>query len=311
MKKTIPLLTLALGLTLFSCQSSFNGSSSSSSGTGSSEVSSTTSSEVSSTIPEKPYNEPSDSLEGVDASDLSALKDAFDNMSNNYKNESITYYNDEAVKVVNSIFKTDYIQDRTTLVNENYRYAYNEDGRVNEGLINSEGLNKFFKIALIGETLEDKLSSTIEESSIVDSEKEGLIEDNYFGFEDLNSDYVDTYGPTDKYLGWTRVSENKYRCDRREVFDSFMNLTAPYCPYGGAYMTFSHVTVELGITEDIDMRIRVYASSTQSGKMIPDHLKQEEKPNWYLLFVESLISDVGEVSIPAFENYLNTNEGVE
>lgn len=76
-------------------------------------------------------------------------------------------------------------------------------------------------------------------------------------------------------------------------------------------MTFSHVTVELDVTEEIDMRIRVYASSTQSGKMIPDHLKQEEKPNWYLLFVESLISDAGEVSIPAFENYLNTNEGLE
>ena len=58
-------------------------------------------------------------------------------------------------------------------------------------------------------------------------------------------------------------------------------------------MTFSKVTVELNVSEEIKFRIRLYTSPSQIGKLIQDSLDQTNKPNWYLLFSEALISDVG------------------
>ena len=98
------------------------------------------------------------------------------------------------------------------------------------------------------------------------------------------------------------ISENKYKCDREEVLVDFMNLCAPGFTNEGTYMTFRYVTVELNPDNQTEMRLRIYCSPTQSGKMITSHKDLENKPNWYLLFAEAYISLVDEVSINAFEN---------
>ena len=46
---------------------------------------------------EKVYDELPDSIEGVDVTDLSALKNAFDSVENNYSTETFVYFNELAV----------------------------------------------------------------------------------------------------------------------------------------------------------------------------------------------------------------------
>jgi hypothetical protein len=67
-------------------------------------------------------------------------------------------------------------------------------------------------------------------------------------------------------------------------------------------MTFRYVTVELNPDNETQMRLRLYCSPTQSGKMISSHKDLENKPNWYLLFAEAYISLVDQVHPSAFEN---------
>ena len=62
------------------------------------------------------YTEEVDSLEGVDASDLSALKEIFDSITNNYTIATQSYFNNAAVEIINDIYETNYIQGKTTLV---------------------------------------------------------------------------------------------------------------------------------------------------------------------------------------------------
>ena len=278
------------------------------------------SSEESSTPEEIIYDEPLDSVEGVDVTDLSALKEAFDNWGTNYKKHSKTYFNDLALEIVNEIYNTYYIQDKITLCHENYRYVYNEEDSINEAYFNIPGFLDIQKSPLYGDTLEERFSSTINQSSIESMQVVANVSNYFVGGEDFSSEYVDTYGPKDvsqsggttkHYDGWTRVSENKYKCDRLEVINDVLKVVAPDFTNGGTYMTFRYVTVELNPMDGTDMRIRLYASPTQSGKMLDHHLDQENKPNWYLLFAEALISDIGETSIPAIENLLASQQPSE
>ena len=64
-------------------------------------------------------------------------------------------------------------------------------------------------------------------------------------------------------------------------------------------MTFIKVSIEL--YEDNTMRIRLYANTTQSGKLIDEHL-DESKPNWYLLFSEATIYSIDETTFTPTEN---------
>ena len=278
------------------------------------------SSEESSTPEEIIYDEPLDSVEGVDVTDLSALKEAFDNWGINYKKHSKTYFNDLALEIVNEIYNTYYIQDKITLCHENYRYVYNEEDSVNEAYFNLPGYLDLFKVPLYGDTLEERFESVINSSGIESSQLIDNISNYFIGGEDFSSEYVDTYGPKDvsqsggttkHYDGWTRISENKYKCDRLEVINDILKVVAPDFTNGGTYMTFRYVTIELNPMDGTDMRIRLYASPTQSGKMLEHHLDQENKPNWYLLFAEALISNIGETSIPAIENLLAAQQSSE
>ena len=66
-------------------------------------------------------------------------------------------------------------------------------------------------------------------------------------------------------------------------------------------MTFKYITVELNPNSTDLLRIRLYASPTQTGKLIDSHL-DESKPLWYLLFADCYVSNVGNDSVNALEN---------
>ena len=256
-----------------------------------------------------PYEELPDSLEGVDAADLSALKAAFDKIGDNYLSKTKVYFNELAIDRVNKIYNTNFYCNHTILYNTNYIYRYSSDFVINKGYVNFN--NNIYTVSLDGEDEKAKLSSTINKDAMELLYENQSVKECYFTVGDINSAYIDEYGPitvkytstySKDYLGWTRVSANKYKCDREEVLEDFMHLCAPGFSNEGTYMTFRYVTVELNPDNETQMRLRLYASPTQSGKMISSHKDLENKPNWYLLFAESYISLVGEVHPSAFEN---------
>jgi hypothetical protein len=254
------------------------------------------------------YDEPADSLEGVDASDLSGLKGAFDSVGNVYSSKTLVYFNELAVGQVNDIYDTNFYCSLNSIYTNNYIYRYSNDFVINLGYVNYN--NNVYTVSLDGSTIDEKYNSTVNVDNLVLALENGNVYDAFFSLKDLNSAYVDTYGPTTveyskdyivDYAGWTRVSANKYKCDRKEVCKDFLAIVAPGFSNSGTYMTFKYVTVEVNPTNDAYLRIRLYASPTQSGKLIDSHL-DESKPNWYLLFAEAYISNVNEVSIKAFDD---------
>ena len=107
--------------------------------------------------------------------------------------------------------------------------------------------------------LEDRISSTINPSNIESAQIIDTISNYYIGGEDFSASYVDTYGPKDTtivggskkhYEGWTRISDNKYKCDRVEVVDHFRQLLTPGLSNAGTYMTYKYVTVEINEDDD-------------------------------------------------------------
>lgn len=255
-----------------------------------------------------PYEEAPDSLEGVDANDLSELKEALNKVGCNYSAKVKVYFNKLATNRVNIIYNTNFYNNQFMLFNENYIYRYSEDFVINTGYVNYN--NSIYTVSLEGETLKDKLISTINKDAMELLHENSNVKDQYFALDELNSSYIDKYGPTTvkytssyskDYLGWTRVSANKYKCDREEVLVDFMHLCAPGFSNEGTYMTFRYVTVELNPDNENVLRLRLYASPTQIGKLIDSHT-DEEKPNWYLLFAEAYISNVDEVRPSVFEN---------
>ena len=259
-----------------------------------------------------PYEEAPDSLEGLtedDIKDLSALKKAFDKIGDNYLSKTKVYFNELAIDRVNKIYSTNFYCNQTTIYNPNYIYRYSSDFVVNKGYVNYN--SNVYTVSLEGVDEKAKLSSTINPETMELLYENNSITDLYFTLGDLNTKYVDDHGPTTvkytnsyskDYLGWTRIGVNKYKCDREEVLVDFMKLCAPGFSNEGTYMTFRYVTVELNPDNETEMRLRLYCSPTQSGKMISSHKDLENKPNWYLLFAEAYISLVDQVNPSAFEN---------
>ena len=254
-----------------------------------------------------PYNEVADTTEGVDLTDLSLLKDTFDSINNNYQTKTIVYFNKLAVEQVNKIYRTKFYCQQTGLISSDYRYYYTDNFKGNSAYFNYNG--HIFKTSLAGSTLEEKLSSKVDMSNLQTYVKDNNLSNYYFGFEDLNSSYVDKYGHfIDKvgktefeYFGWERIGSKTFKCDRKEVLANFVNIVCPGFTNQGTYMTFKYVTVEINPNSQDLLRIRLYASPTQTGKLIESHL-DESKPLWYLLFADCYVSNVGNVSINALEN---------
>lgn len=246
-------------------------------------------------IPNRIYEDPNDSLEGIDEKDLSLLKNAFDKVTNNYTLTTRTYFNRLAVSRVNKIYNTTYLQSKITKVNQDAIFIYDEIGQTNEYYIYQDGL----QVGKLKDGIVSELSPLVKEQVVNQSLKE-----YFYTMENLNSKYIDTYGPcvvkytssySVEYDGWTRISENKFKCDREEVLAHFLKFLAPGFTNGGTYMTYRYVTIEL--LNDDTIKIRLYASPTQSGKMIEEHLDKENKPDWYLLFAEGYITDINSTII--------------
>ena len=69
-------------------------------------------------------------------------------------------------------------------------------------------------------------------------------------------------------------------------------------------MTFRYLTVEINPNANDVLRIRLYSSPTQTGKLISSHVDQN-KPIWYLLFADCYVSNVGKVNVNALNNIGN------
>ena len=191
------------------------------------------------------YNELPDSVEGVDVSDLTELKNVFDSINSSYTIETQTYFNPAAIRIINKIYETDYKQHNINTIT-------------------------------------------------VDQDDE-----TKFTLFDVDSDYVDEYGPTTvkysssysvDYDGWTRIGENKYKCDRTEVVEHFRELLTPGLSNSGTYMTYKYITVQ--INDDGSLTIRLYCSTNQSGKVVKEHKDQINNPQWYMLLAEGTITNI-------------------
>lgn len=259
-------------------------------------------------LPELEYNETPDSIEGIDVNDLSGLKTAIDAVGNNFASKTKVYFNSLAVGRVIHNYKKPFYCQITSLYNEKYVYQYNETFEHNIGYVNYN--NNLYNVSLEGVDLSAKLNSTINKEAMTLMTENSSVSQTFFALDKLNSEYVDNYGPITikytkdysvDYAGWTRISENKYKCDRPEVLLDFLKICSPGFDNGGTYMTFRYVTVEVDPDEAHALRLRLYTSPTQIGKLISTH-KNPDNTNWYLLFAEAYIYDVNKVEPSAFEN---------
>lgn len=269
----------------------------------SSEVSSDTpssseqSSEASSEEPQEVdpvYDEAPDSLDGVDASDLSDLYSAFDTPIANYTSKTTSYFNYNALENYYRHYGRNYVPEKETLVTGNsyYTYPVNEiyGPVLNDGYADYQGNSYTFRLA--GENNEERLSSKLTEGDLTLLEEGKGFRNKVFTLSDLNQSFFETYG-------FVRVSQNKYQFNRQfkaeidnALFDKMAAIVSPNLINSGYFMTWSKVTIELNPMEGVAFRIRLYAYRTQIGKLVSYH-ENEEYPNWYLLFSEALISDVG------------------
>lgn len=243
--------------------------------------------------------------ETVPTDGVSKLKEAVDRIGSNCVVKTKVYFNDLAISRVNILYKTNFYCEQTTLFTDNYLYRYSDDLYINDAYYNLDG--SLYHTNLEGETLEEKLNSTInlEDSNVVDFK--------FFNMGIFDSTYVDNHGHivikhsttySKEYLGFTKIGEGKYWCDRIEVINDFINICSPGFTNEGTYMTFRYVTVEINPTDEYVMRLRLYASPTQIGKLIPEH-KDSTDVEHYLLLAEAYICDLDSVNINALENNYN------
>lgn len=239
--------------------------------------------------------------------EIDGLKTALDGITTNYTMDTQSYFNVAAVDRVNYIYSTTYVQRKTSLYIKDAKYIYDYNNMVNEGYLTLPEETSVHSFTLPGDNLEDRLSHTLLEEELNETNITKTFEEQYFTMNDLNSDYIDTHGAgvVDKvnYYGWLKIADNRYQCDRKDVIADIASLIVPGFSNGGTYLTYKRVVIE--VKEDII--IRLYASPTQSGKMIAEHKDLTNKPNWYMLFAEARIYDVDETTIPSLDTLL-TNE---
>ena len=236
----------------------------------------------------EPYSEPVDNTEGINVDDLSDLYNAFNNINNNYRLESHSFFNRQGAYDYYRHYQKNYVQDKVGLFTSNNMYFYpllNDYLDVmNTGFLNYQ--NNLYKYSLSGDSVEARLLSSVSNSDLTLVAENDTYQNNLFMIDDLDETYFTSHS-------FRRVSEYKYESTDTSIFNDFIDITSYSLNNSGYYMTFKKVTIELNPLEGCALRIRLYASSTQSGKLIDSHLDEENKPNWYLLFSEALISDVG------------------
>ena len=253
-----------------------------------------TSSEASSAPIIPTYDEEPDSLDGLDVDDMSGLYEAFANPIINYTSAITSYFNEQGLYDYYRHYAHNYVQEKDTLFTAESMYSYprNESylSVLNLGYLDL--FNNITSFALTGDTVEDRLSSTLVASDLSLVKENDSYRNHVFTLEDLNQSYFEAQG-------FKRVSAKKYAYERQfvaakdnDVFGNFIDICAPYLNNEGFYMTFSKVTIEVDPLPEVPLRIRLYAYKTQKSKLVSYH-QTEEYPNWYLLFSETLITDIG------------------
>ena len=240
------------------------------------------------------YDEEPDSLDCLDADDMSGLYGAFARPITNYTSSVTSYFNNQGLYDYYRHYAKNYVQEKTSVFTDKSMYTYPRDERylsvLNLGYVDlSDGIHSF---ELPGDNVNARLSYTLTNSDLALVKENDSYRNHVFTLEDLNQSYFTTYG-------FKRVSAKKYQYDRQFnatkdnlVFGNFIDITAPYLENEGFYMTFSKVTIEVAPMKDVAFRIRLYAYKTQKSKLVTYHQK-EDYQNWYLLFSETLITDVG------------------
>ena len=232
---------------------------------------------------------------------LNELKEYFKVLNpRNYTLFTQTYFNKDAVKTMNNIFDVNYYQNNVTKVNGDEFYVYNHTGDVNayythNGVINVSNL-------IDGEITNTEVF-TIKKNRDEYTTFSESISQLFFTFDNLTDSFVDKNGPTSTqlqttikyYYGWIKVDDAKYYCDRSDVITSFAKALCPGFVNLGMYMTYDHVILE--ILDDGTCKIELFASVTQSGKVIVDHFNMNKYPSWYLLISEAYVTDIGTTTI--------------
>ena len=233
------------------------------------------------------YDEAIDSLEGVDANDNSGLFSAFENVHENYTSLVQGYFNEVGSYDYYRHYQKNYVCNKTSFFTEQVTYTLPKSEShlsiCNSGYINLN--NNYYGFSLVGSSLEERMNYQITNSDLRDEVINKRYQDDMFTIADLNQGYFETNN-------FIRISQNKYQCTSTEVCEQFISICAPDLENIGHYLTFSRVTIETAPS----LRIRLYVSTTQLGKLINSHKDLESKPNWYGLFSETIISDIGATS---------------
>ncbi len=237
------------------------------------------------------YDEEPDSVEGIDVTDLSDLFNAFNDFGDNYTTVVKGYFNEIGSYDYYRHYQQNYVCDKTNYYLGNVQYTMPElDAYLsvcNSGYVNYRG--NYYKFSLNGSSKEERLNSVISTEDLTDEVVGKKYQDDLFTIEDLDEDYFTANE-------FTRISEKKYQytsTNSEDVYLDFIDICAPGLINQGHYLTFSRVTIELNPDDDNLLRIRLYVSSTQSGKLIDSHNEKEDKPNWYMLFSEAYIFNKG------------------
>lgn len=266
--------------------------------TSSDPTSAPTSESTSQVDPEDIYDEPEDSLDGVDPLDLSGLINAAKNVSDNYTTKHKHYFTDSALEYYYINYHKNLPSKVNNIVTDKYLYLYPEDSSYKVlDAYNTVLYQKNADVygANIGEDSYETLmsKSTFDyASSLVEENKQ--ISDLHFDLEDFNEEYLLTHE-------FTRISKNKYQCAEKSVIEDFFDIIVPNFCNDGYYMTFKRITIEVNEDGMVD-RIRLYCNTTQSGKLVSSHKEEIAKPNWYMLFAECNVYNIGSTSIPCLDN---------
>lgn len=233
------------------------------------------------------YDEEEDSTEGIDVEDLSHLYNAFSNIGENYTLDNQSHFTDGALNLYKHDYNAELSQNTTRMFNEKYCYTYSNIDAY-------KSLPEYNKVYFIdGENITYAIADNnlLEATTFLGNIQEN---DGKFPFKlsKINENYFATYI-------FKRVSKNKYICEHDDVINDMLNLCCPYLQNEGYYMTYKKASFELD-DEDKLTRIRIYASPTQIGKLTPNYKNQEYK-NWYLLFNETTVRDIGNTIINCLE----------
>jgi len=244
------------------------------------------------------YNEQPDSLDGVDENDLSELYETFSHSFKNYTSHTESYFNDIGAYDYYRHYQKNYVQEKTNLYTKDIQYSYtgltDYFDVLNKGYVNLN--NNYYSYSLDGEDINARLNDSLTSDDLTLVKENSSYQDDLFTLDDINQEYLEHYN-------FVRVSEHKYQSTAgKDVYNDFISICAPQLINEGYYMTFSKVTIELNTDS---MRIRLYASTTQSGKLLNIYKDLENRPNWYMLFSEAVIFDINQTTFYPTEGLLS------